>query len=159
MLIPLIPGQRSLRPRGVASWTMAVITLSSVLSQSATAQNCPGRTGGGAPTAPAGLGSELQAQQFLLQLQQMQEAALQQQAMQRMRLTQQQASASQRARRCDMPGSDGQNRTEGDAIRETGDRFATQREHARLRREALVARIAERDADLQRRRDRAAAGR
>lgn len=124
------------------------------------------------PTGGGGATAELQAQQMMLQLQQMQMAALQQQAMQRQALQQramqqramqmqlaQQSSGGERTGGCDRSGSERVNLTPRTANRDTGDRFASQRANAELRREMLLARIDAHEAELQRRRDRAAAGR
>jgi hypothetical protein len=120
--------------------------------------------GGGGGAAGAGITTggisvdALQAQQFMLQMQQMQAEAMRQQAMQMQAASQQAAAqrAQQCARRMDTEaGSTPRVAT----IRDTGDRFAAQRDRARVRQEALATRIADREAQLQRRRDRAAAGR
>jgi hypothetical protein len=103
----------------------------------------------------------LQAQQFMLQMQQFQAEAMRQQAMQMMQAAaQRNAEAGERAQQCarQMDGVAGSTDRVA-ALRETGDRFASQRASAHKRQEAIAARIANRESELQRRRDRAAAGR
>jgi hypothetical protein len=120
-----------------------------------------GTRAGGTGAAAAGISIDaLQAQQFMLQMQQMQAEALRQQAMQMMlAASQQNAMQGERvrcARRMDMQSAVSARPAR---IRDTGDRFASQRASARIRQDAIAVRIANREAELQRRRDRAAAGR
>jgi hypothetical protein len=136
------------------------------LPEFAGAQGCMGGAGGGGAAAGTGLTTAginvdtLQAQQFMLQMQQLQAEAMRQQAMQMMLAAQRNAAQAERAQPCTQRMDNVAGSAERVAtMRDTGDRFASQRASARLRQVAIAVRIANRDAELQRRRDRAAAGR
>lgn len=163
-------GRKSLR--ALQSLKMLACSCGMVLclSEFAAAQMCMQGGGGGAAGAGTGAGTGttvggfsadvLQAQQFLVQMQQMQAEAMRQQAMQMMfAAAQRRAGQDERTSPCDGAMAPTSSSERVAAIRDTGDRFVSQRVTARLRKEALAARIAVRDEELQRRRDRAAAGR
>lgn len=133
------------------------------VAEFAAAQMCGrgpgGGTGTGTGAATAGLGFEaLQAPQWLVYMQQMEAEALRQRALQMMAAARQKGAPSAGARTGPC-GGEPEPAERAPTVRNTGDRFASQRAAARLRQEVIAARIANREAELQRRRDRAAAGR